>query len=469
MNTSTIILASLFVITPMKASEPWSGLRTFLSYFTSATSGERELCHLIVQPETTPQEIRKLLELGTNPSVRDEQGKTALMKAANRGLTEIGALLIAYGAEIDTQDEYGWTALMYAVEKNNRSICSGLLDSGANMLLRSKSGKTALDYAAHQGAIEACYDLLRRGAPLTSFTLLCATETHLSKQESAAHEAIEDLCLELIRLNGNINAIGCDGRTALLNACEAGLTYTAIALIECGANIHAQIKTDKPTEFSFQPSREALCEGWTALNFAVHNNLQKVCKSLIKRGAKLNTCGRNGYTPLITAVISGNLALIKILIRNGADLYRKRAKKYTPLMHAVEKGDKTVCYYVLFYALFYRSAKKVHEAHERIKMRTLCLNRIFPRDILILILNDKNFIEDILTLVGHKWLMRKPIPAEYKKLLPYLVDYPTEELQADLRNARKLRSTNESIRRLLNVRTLKKHFGLNIEKLLVKQ
>ena len=79
--------------------------------------------------------------------MRDDQGGTALMFAAETGQTNIVNALIARGADVNAQNDRGYTALMLAVQKNHLDAAKALIAAGADVNAKDKDGKTALDVA----------------------------------------------------------------------------------------------------------------------------------------------------------------------------------------------------------------------------------------------------------------------------------------------------------------------------------
>ena len=61
----------------------------------------------------------------------DREGKTLLMRAADRGLTAEVKRLLATGAQVNTKDNDGETALMMAADEGNAAVVKLLLDAGA--------------------------------------------------------------------------------------------------------------------------------------------------------------------------------------------------------------------------------------------------------------------------------------------------------------------------------------------------
>jgi len=68
--------------------------------------------------------------------------------------TELVALLLEHGAEIDSPEHGGFTALHLAAENGTLEMVKVLLTKGANVTLKSDDGKTALDYAQEKGFTE---------------------------------------------------------------------------------------------------------------------------------------------------------------------------------------------------------------------------------------------------------------------------------------------------------------------------
>src|SRR5436853_409960 len=58
--------------------------------------------------------IANMLTDGKNPNQQNENGKTALIVAVERGNYDIAELLLKYNADVNIRDHYGWPALMYA-------------------------------------------------------------------------------------------------------------------------------------------------------------------------------------------------------------------------------------------------------------------------------------------------------------------------------------------------------------------
>ena len=84
-----------------------------------------------------------------------------LIKASEKGLTNIVKWIIDAGADVNTQNQIWWTALMYASFNGHKDVVKLLLDNGADVDAKDTDGWTALMYASTNG-YEDIVDLLKK-------------------------------------------------------------------------------------------------------------------------------------------------------------------------------------------------------------------------------------------------------------------------------------------------------------------
>ncbi len=89
-----------------------------------------------------PSKIKKLLEKGADPNVRNEEGLTPLHIAAQKGQGKVADLLLSYGADVNARDYDGWTPLHWAVFWGKTEVVKVLLSHGADV-----NAKTKRDYS----------------------------------------------------------------------------------------------------------------------------------------------------------------------------------------------------------------------------------------------------------------------------------------------------------------------------------
>lgn len=101
-----------------------------------------------VIPPVEPVE-KKLI---ANPNLKDNKGRTDLMKAAASGNEWQVKNLLESGAKVDLQDNDGWTALMYAARySDSLATMTLLLDAAADVKIKNKYDSTALLLAVCYG------------------------------------------------------------------------------------------------------------------------------------------------------------------------------------------------------------------------------------------------------------------------------------------------------------------------------
>lgn len=116
-----------------------------------------------------PQGVRKLLEFGANPSIKDKNGQTALFYATCYNIVcydETIDYLIEYGANINEVDNEGNTALLAIADQEidgDRTHCD-LIGRGIDVNIRNKAGETALSIAKRHGHTRLIKELMEAGA-----------------------------------------------------------------------------------------------------------------------------------------------------------------------------------------------------------------------------------------------------------------------------------------------------------------
>ncbi|HSG35228.1 MAG TPA: ankyrin repeat domain-containing protein [Sphingomonadaceae bacterium] len=113
------------------------------------TTGETGL-HIAVKRRDLTW-VRFLLQQKANPDIRDVNGVTPLVLAAQLGLTDAAEALIKAGARVDIANSTGETPLIAAVHKRDVAIMRVLLKAGADPDRTDNSGRTARDYALLDG------------------------------------------------------------------------------------------------------------------------------------------------------------------------------------------------------------------------------------------------------------------------------------------------------------------------------
>ncbi len=321
-----------------------------------------------------------LIDLGADiDAINKHDGSTALIEAVKKANMENVTWLIGKKANVEIFGNDGRTALMHAADNGNASIVKALLDAGADVdalghglaLMEGEEGLrqaqvrdfakesatavdldaggrfadegvTALMYAARKGHTDVVNALLVKGAKVNAIT-----------QGVSVGNGDGDDRVNAIQSQNLIPLIGL---TALMLASEEGHMKTVRALLDCGANVHAEDEggtTALIYACCHKETVEALLdggaeidaendEGVTALLCAATEGETETAKLLIDKGANKEAANEDGLTPLMCAARGGQTETALALIAKGAAIEARNTYEdqegQTPLMYAASEG-----------------------------------------------------------------------------------------------------------------------------------
>jgi len=169
--------------------------------------------------------------------LRDRDGMTLLMIAAEEGQEAVVRALLKRGASVNLEDDDGETALMFATDGDYLSVAQLLLDHGADVNQQTENNGTALHHAV-------CSD-----DPDTSMAKL------------------------LLERRANPDATGIYGHTPLTMAASDGRVTFVQELVRAGANLEVQDRK----------------EGATAMDWAAYEGHTACVEALVAAGANVSS------------------------------------------------------------------------------------------------------------------------------------------------------------------------------------
>ncbi|XP_068247266.1 protein TANC2 isoform X2 [Palaemon carinicauda] len=265
---------------------------------------------------------RLLLLAGASPDYPSEHlhNSPILGVCAHQGHTEMVALLIEFGADVNQANSEGVTALGLAAARGHCDVVRLLVQANASLTMKDKQNQTPMVQAAAAGHLNAVGYLLSCDWPGPHDLLRNQAHQSLVAAAANGHSNVVEFLLDM----AEVSVDGEDtitGETALTVAAGAGHTALVAALLRAGASI---TRTNS--------------RGASPLTCAVRNGHYEVAKLLLSQGVVVESPDASGRTPLMVAASEGHLGLMELLISRGASISRTDREGLTPLGWACLRG-----------------------------------------------------------------------------------------------------------------------------------
>lgn len=293
---------------------------------------------------------RLLLLAGASPNhITEFLGNApVLVMYAQEGISEMVALLIEFGADVNLTNSQGCTALTLAAARGHTEVINlkkflisfflnltkfinffflkvvrQLVSAGANLGHGDTSGQCPLVHAARNGHLTVVGYLLACDwvvGESDEVGLAEAAQQALVAAAAQGHTEVVEYLLDM----AEVQADGIDtitGETALTIAAANGCSSVVNVLLLRGANISAVNRKEN------SPLIVAVKEGHWA-----------VAERLIQHNARLEQTDSSGRTPLMISAAEGHVALTELLIDKGASLLKEDKEGLTALGWACLRG-----------------------------------------------------------------------------------------------------------------------------------
>ena len=345
-----------------------------LALLEAVTAGNNEAVEFLLQLETV------------NIDHTNEEGKTALMLACERGHEDIVHSLLSAGANVNIQDNKGWTALMIASKYNHISIIHMLLEANGNPHLKTSDGSNTVMIASGFGNYEVVELLISKGVDYKYqredganalmvacqnghtqiVELLLKKQVDPNVQEKDGWNAFMFACQNghtqivelLLKEQVDPNVQSNDGVNAFMLACQNGHTQIVELLLKEQVDPNVQ-RNDGVTAFMLacrnghtqivelllkeqvDPNVQEK-DGWNAFMLACRNGHTQIVELLLKEQVDPNVQNKNGLTALMLASAKGHFEVVKLLLEWKADPTIKYNKRHTALSLAKNEEISTL-------------------------------------------------------------------------------------------------------------------------------
>lgn len=270
--------------------------------------------------------LRELIARGVDLNAV-HAGLTPLLAATRdswHGRPEAVMTLLANGADPTRADGEGNTPLHHAARSTDPAVAALLLDAGAAIDALNRDGVSPLGMACAAGNWRLAKFLIERGAKAEPSGGQPALLLAAGFEDEAAGVQL------LLRHKGRVDSRGHGGRTALLQACQAGNGEVVAALLAAGADVgvaDAQGITPLleasrsgrvellPLLLAARPDPQAVdAQGRNALALACQAGAPvALVQALLDYGVDPQTTDRDGRRPLEHALAAGRWPLVALL------------------------------------------------------------------------------------------------------------------------------------------------------------
>jgi len=312
----------------------------------AAQKGHLEVCEL-------------LLKAGANPLSTNEDGWSAMHKAAGNRKAAIVRLLLVHKELINAKGKDGGeshdgaTPLMIAAINGDLEICELLLKAGADPMARNKMGFNAMHWAAGNGEIAIVQLLSAHKELIDSKSKSGHTPLTLASQQRRSA-----VCELLLKVGANPLATDEDGRNAMHWAAAIGLTEIVRFLLVYKQLIDSKSKKDEiPLLLASEKGSIEVCElllkaganplatdedGLNAMHCAAKNGKREIVRMLLIYKQLISSKTSAGFTPLMFAALSGDLEMCELLLKAEANPLATDEDGFNAMHYAAEIGKTEI-------------------------------------------------------------------------------------------------------------------------------
>uniref|UniRef100_A0A1I8GXP2 ANK_REP_REGION domain-containing protein n=1 Tax=Macrostomum lignano TaxID=282301 RepID=A0A1I8GXP2_9PLAT len=245
----------------------------------------------------------------------------------------------------------GWSALGVAAEDGLDNIVAALIASDSSVDTCNNRQMTPLHYASQNGHVTVVKALIRAGA-----NIQCSDGNQSTPLHSAAMSGHAKVVAVLISAGADVNSPDSSGDSPIFMAAQHGYDRIVSLLIENGADVDMQENAgDSPLQFAANHGHADVVSmliesgaeidlreniGWSALHIVSQQSKAAVAEVLIKAGCQIDIREFDGWTPLHVAMLQGGPTdVVAKLIEAGANVELVDKDGWSPLHFAAAFGQ----------------------------------------------------------------------------------------------------------------------------------
>ena len=211
-----------------------------------------------------------------------------------------------------------FSELQLAAARGQTDMVAVMLDKGADINEMNRNGKTPLMMAAANGHTETVELLLKRHAAIDAKDIDGVTALMM-----AASSGETNTVAALIKAGASVNVVNAYNSSAVTNAAFFNQVATLDELLKSKEKVKPDI-------------------GETALLIASGLGNDKIIQHLLDYGVDCNARGKNGRTPLMAAVEFKHLSTVELLLNHKANPKVMDTEGHSVMSIAENSGNKEI-------------------------------------------------------------------------------------------------------------------------------
>ena len=331
-------------------------------FLRACESGDVDTVISLIEPPTDES------GLSTGPPLVDVRAKhidnwTGLHYAARGGHVEVIQALLSslQPLDINCRTKSSWSALMIAADKGWTDVCALLVRYGAAIHITNSDGKSAIFLARESGFHEIAQLLTHASSVRHKRHALLTEEKEEGKEKALNYELFRAAEYGDISKVKHLLQLGSDKPKDRTSRRSAGGSPSGASPGSGGKD------KDKDKDGSSDTAQSATrytvdiaatgIDNWTALHFAARKGRAAVVSLLLSHSppCPVNAVTKNGWTALMMACDKGYVECVRLLCEGGADVTVRSFDGYSAYSVAKEGEHNDIC------EILVQAAKQQHD------------------------------------------------------------------------------------------------------------